>query len=117
MLKPRLGGILNHAQGVYPQSTATDKRLHEVAEILEKCSLDTELGEYYIRCEDCQEFRGCERLWLYMVEKSTNHGIHLIQEADFDIFILNFTLISERLNGNNGDRRIKWVKSDQLYSA
>lgn len=102
MLKSRLGGEFNRATGIYPQSVAADRKLKEVADIVEGCSVDTELGECYTRCEDCLEFKNCEKLWLYMVEQSTNHGIHYIKEEDFDIFILNFTLMQERLNGGNG---------------
>lgn len=117
MLKARIGGVYNQATGIYPHSAAMDKRLKEVADLLEKCSLDTELGECYVRCDGCPELKPCERLWLYMVEQSTNHGIHLIKEPDFDTFLLNFTLIQERLNnGHNGDGRLKWVKTTQLYS-
>ena len=103
MLKPRLGGAYNQATGIYPHSTAMDRRLQEVVDILERCSEDTEFGECYIRCDSCPERERCGRLWLYMVEQSTNHGIHLIKEPDFDTFLLNFTLIQERLNnGHNG---------------
>jgi len=113
----RKGSDYNVLTGLYPQSVAVDRNLQEVADILEKCSMDSEFGEYFIRCEVCTEQARCVRLWLYMVEQTTNHGIRYVKEPDFDKFLLNFTLIQERLNnGHNGDGRLKWVKSDQLYS-
>lgn len=99
----RKGSDYNRITGLYPQSTAVDRNLQEVAKILERCSEDTEYGVFYIRCEDCTELNRCVRLWLYMVGQSTNHGVRYIKEPDFDIFLLNFTLIQERLNnGHNG---------------
>jgi len=95
----------NCVTGLYPGSTATDRNLQEVAEILERCSVDTEFGECYIRCGACPERNRCVRLWLHMVEQSTNHGIQYIQEADFDFFLWNFTRIQERLNnGHKGGK-------------
>ena len=114
----RKGRDYNLITGLYPQSTAVDRNLQEVVDILEQCSRDTEFGEYFIRCDDCLELGRCVRLWLYMVEQTTNHGIRYIKEPDFDKFLLNFTLIQERLNnGHNGDGRTNWVKINQLYSA
>ena len=118
MLGYRKGKDFNTVTGLYPLSVAQDKKLVEVADILEKCSGDSEFGEYFIRCDDCPERDRCVRLWLYMVEQTTNRGIRYIKEPDFDKFLLNFTLIQDRLNnGHNGDGRTQWVKPDQLYSA
>ena len=114
----RKGIDYNVLTGFYPQSVAVDRNLQEVVGILEKCSMDTELGDCYIRCNDCAELNRCERLLLYMVDQTTNHGIRYIKEPDFDKFLLNFTLIQDRLhNGHNGNGGLNWVKSDQLYSA
>ena len=114
----RKGRDYNLITGLYSSSTAADRNLQEVAEILERCSEDTVFGEYFIRCDGCLEKDRCVRLWLYMVEQTTNHGIRYIKEPDFDKFLLNFTLIQERLNnGHNGDGRTNWVKINQLYSA
>lgn len=99
----RKGSDFNCITGLYPQSAATDRNLQEIVEILEKCSADTELGECYIRCDDCPERERCVRLWLYMVGKSAGSCIRYIKEDDVDLFLLNFTIIQERLNnGHNG---------------
>lgn len=103
MLGYRKGQDFNSVTGLYPQSTAADRKLQEVAEMLEKCSMDTEFGEYFIRCEVCPEQTRCERLWLYLVDKSAGKCTRYIKEADVDVFLLNFTAIQERLNnGHNG---------------
>lgn len=115
--KPKFGGDYNRINGSYHQSTARDRGLQEVAVILDKCSVDTELGECYIRCEDCPEKDRCDRLWLRMVEQSTNHGIRYIQEPDFDLFLLNFTVIQERLNNGHNGGHNGWQRTTNLNDS